>query len=100
MVIPKQMKIGKKRYKVTVVPKMPIKNDMGRTYYAQQEIMVGLAHNPTGIPYSHAQINETFWHEVTHAILFEMNSPLAFNERFVDQFGYMLSKAIFTAKFK
>lgn len=100
MVIPKQMKIGKHRYKIKVVPQMPTKGDMGRTHYGSKEIMLGLATNPGNDKYMEVEINETFWHEVTHAILFEMNSPLAFNERFVDQFGFMLSKAIHTAKFK
>jgi hypothetical protein len=100
MVIPKQIKIGKSRYKITVVEQMPIKGDMGRTYYAQNEIMIGRSSNPTRNMYTARQFNETFWHEVTHAVLHEMDSPLAFNEKFVEHFAYLLANAILSAKFK
>ena len=43
--------------------------------------------------------HETFWHEVTHAILHDMNSKLTYNEKFVEAFSKRLSRAIDSAKF-
>ena len=51
-------------------------------------------------PRKPAEMHETFWHEITHAILHEMDETrLAFDERFVKQFGMLLSKAIDSARF-
>jgi hypothetical protein len=44
-------------------------------------------------------VHETFWHEVVHAILYEMDSRLFSNERFVDTFAKHLSSAIRSARF-
>lgn len=35
---------------------------------------------------------QTFWHEVTHCILFALNSPMYENEEFVDQVGGLLQQ--------
>lgn len=37
---------------------------------------------------------QTFWHEVTHCILFALNSPAYENEEFVDQVGGLLHQII------
>lgn len=47
-----------------------------------------------------AEISETFWHEVTHAILHDMEHPLWKDEKFVTDFSKRLSKAIDSARFK
>lgn len=44
------------------------------------------------------QIAETFWHEVTHAILHDMGNPLWRNETFVTEFSKRLNQVIHTAK--
>ena len=42
----------------------------------------------------------TYWHEVTHAILYEMGrKDLALDEKFVGDFGYLLHRSICTARF-
>lgn len=41
----------------------------------------------------------TFWHEVTHAVLHNMQHPLWRNERFVQEFSVRLSELIKTATF-
>jgi hypothetical protein len=41
---------------------------------------------------------ETFWHEVTHAILHDMGNPLWKNEQFVTQFSKRLNQVVQTAK--
>lgn len=40
----------------------------------------------------------TFTHELLHAILDMMNSPLSYDEAFVDNFGGLLAQALSTAK--
>lgn len=44
-------------------------------------------------------IAETFWHETTHAILRDMNSPLWKDETFVTAFSKRLTQVIYTARF-
>jgi hypothetical protein len=48
---------------------------------------------------SASRINETFWHELTHAILHAMGNPIKPEERFVREFAKLLSQAIDTARF-
>ena len=55
---------------------------------------------PHGGPRPTAAVRLTFWHEMTHAILFEMEHPLARNEPFVTRFAKLLSAAIDSAEFK
>lgn len=45
-------------------------------------------------------IAETFWHEVTHAILHDMDHPLWRDEGFVTAFSQRLAKAIDSARFE
>ena len=49
--------------------------------------------------YPAAEIRNTFWHEMTHAILDDMGHDLTHNERFVTAFANRLSDAIDSAKF-
>jgi hypothetical protein len=46
-----------------------------------------------------AERSDTFWHELTHAILRDMGSHLTYDERFVERFATRLNKAINSAKF-
>ena len=43
--------------------------------------------------------SDTFWHELTHAILHDMDSRLVNDESFVTRFAYRLNNAINSAKF-
>ena len=46
------------------------------------------------------QVQESFWHEVTHAILHDMGrDTLNRDERFVTEFAHRLTKAINSARF-
>jgi len=42
---------------------------------------------------------DTFWHELTHAILYEMGHPLRKDEDFVTKFSGLLNTAILSAEF-
>ena len=52
-----------------------------------------------GAPRKPEDVAETFWHEVTHAILYDMDHPLWRDEKFVTAFSKRLSKAINSARF-
>lgn len=45
-----------------------------------------------------SKLLHTFHHELCHAILFYMNSPLWRNEKWVDQFAGLLHQALETGK--
>lgn len=45
-----------------------------------------------------SQLLHTFYHELMHAVLFYMNSPLWTDERFVDNASGLLAQAIHTFK--
>jgi hypothetical protein len=95
--IPVRIRVGKQMYSVDVVESMRRKATMGRTYYDVGRIEIGASSNTTGRKFTDA---ETFWHEVTHAILYDMGHRLYNDEHFVTEFSGRLAKAIKSAKFK
>lgn len=90
MKLPRKIKVGKRWYSVEVVEAMRDKF-LGMVYHGTGAIQIRKR--------SHAGMTDTFWHEVVHAILYEMDSPLHRNEAFVSEFADKLSKAIKTAEF-
>jgi hypothetical protein len=52
-----------------------------------------------GNRYDKDERSETFWHEITHAILHDMKNQLSYNEKFVTAFSQRLDQAIKTARF-
>jgi hypothetical protein len=100
MQLPKKIKVGARWYAVETVKTMKRKALMGHVYYGTGAIEVATTSNITNKRYSQAEISDTFWHELTHAILYEMGSYLYKNEKFVRQFASSLTEAINTAKFK
>jgi hypothetical protein len=99
MRIPKQLKINKRRYKVDTVRHVPLKGTMGETDHIKRLISVATHSNLSGRSFKSEEIIDTFWHELTHAILYEMQSPLWRDERFVTKFASYLDEAIRTSKF-
>jgi len=98
--IPIRIRVGTKMYSVDVVESMRRKNTMGRTYYDMERIEVAKRSNVTGRTYTEDEVNDTFWHELVHAVLYDMNSRLHDDERFVTEFAARLATAIKSAKFK
>ena len=98
--IPIRIRVGTNMYSIDVVESMRRKRDMGRTYYSDSRIEIGTHSNVTGRKYSKDEIDDTFWHELTHAILHDMNHSLYDDERFVTEFAGRLAKAIKSAQFK
>jgi predicted SprT family Zn-dependent metalloprotease len=100
MQLPRKIKVGDRWYSVEIVETMQRRTQMGRVYYGTGAIEVATKSNTTDKPYTKAEVSDTFWHELTHAILYDMGSSLYKNEKFVTRFANRLSKAINTAKFK
>ena len=99
MIIPTHITVGSHKYSIHTLQQMPHKGGMGTVHYDLGTIQLALHSNITQRPFSTAQLQETFWHEVTHAILHDMGHKLHTNERFVTDFSSRLSKAITSAKF-
>jgi predicted SprT family Zn-dependent metalloprotease len=100
MDLPKKVKVGDRWYSVEIVETMQRKATMGHVYYGTGLIEIAKRSNTTNEAYDNEEINDTFWHEMTHAILYEMGSTLHKNELFVTRFANRLSRAITSAKFK
>lgn len=99
MKIPKQVTVGKKKYGVRVVRTLGRGLKRGFIEYGPQRITLA-THDVYSLPYAASEKRETFWHELTHAILKDMGrDELCSNERFVSSFSGRLSKAIDSAKF-
>lgn len=99
MLIPKQLTVGFTRYTVTQPERLAYVR-RGFISYAKHTIEVAKRPAIDKLPpYTDTERHETFWHELTHAILYDMDSPLYNNETFVTQFSARLAKAIRTARF-
>jgi len=100
MNLPRKLKVGDNWYSIEVVEAMREKGYMGRVYYPEQKIKIGKKSAANGRKFSKADMHDTFWHEVVHAILADMGEhQLNNNERFVEEFSARLAKAIQTARF-
>ena len=98
--IPHRIRVGDKLYSVDIVETMRGKREMGRVWYDAKRIEVGEKSNITGRSYTPDQVHNTFWHELVHAVLYEMGTNLYSNEKFVTDFANHLAKAIRSARFK
>jgi hypothetical protein len=99
LVLPKKVQVGSKWYSVDVVESMRRKSEVGRVTYGTQKIeLARRTHH--GIPLKLTALEETFWHELTHAILHDMGEHSLNNrENFVEEFAQRLARAIRTARF-
>ena len=97
--IPTSIKIGKTRYPVVQPFALIPPTHAGSVTYGHN---IRVAHvirkGPRYVARSERQRSETFWHEVTHAILHDMGSKLEANEQFVTEFSKRLNDAIRSAK--
>ena len=90
MDMPTTMQIGVTEYRIHYKHK-PNKA-LGMCSYMLGSIEVNTATSPTNM-------RESLWHEVTHAILKDMEHPQYADEQFVTEFSHRLSKAIDSARF-
>jgi len=97
MIIPKQVKIGRNKWHIKRVHAMPRKQHRGEVDFLRRVLTVATHSKATGAKYPEAIASEVFWHELTHAILHDMNTSLMYNEKFVDAFSKRLNQAVNTA---
>jgi hypothetical protein len=97
--LPKKVRVGNRWYSVDVVESMRNKSEMGRVHYERRTIeLAKRTHH--GVPFRLSALEDTFWHELTHAILHSMGEhDLNNRESFVEEFANRLSAAIRTARF-
>jgi hypothetical protein len=100
MQLPTTIKVGKTRYPV-VQPFCLLPPDCAGSVTYGQTIRVAHKMRVGGriTARSERQRSETFWHELTHAILHDMGSKLEANEQFVTEFSKRLNNAIHSAEF-
>lgn len=99
MLIPKRLKVGKRAYQIHLHRRLLHKRKgcMG-VLYPTLGTMELATHRASGRAYPPHEMDESFWHELVHAVLYEMNSPLWLNEHFVTQFAHKLSRAVGSAE--
>lgn len=70
----------------------------GKTLHDQHQVWV-YERDKAGSPMLPDERRETFFHELTHVILYEMRHPLWNDEAFVSEFALLFTQAIRTSKF-
>jgi hypothetical protein len=100
MKTPKKIRIGKRWYTVAVKDRLRPKGQMGWVKFPPiSRIEIAQRSGITGRSFTALEISDTFWHEVTHAILNDMEHELCLDEAFVEQFSSRLNNAIHSARF-
>ncbi len=101
LVIPRRIRVGKRQYSIDVVETLLNRSDMARVHYDKKRIEIGKRSGTTGRRYGRKEMHDSFWHELVHAILYDMDEHiLNGNERFVTEFAKRLSEAIDSARFE
>ena len=101
MKIPKKIRIGRKKFRVEQVEKIEIKRHRpaaGMVVYLDGLITLATHSAYTKKPHPPEYISESFWHEVTHAILHDMGHSLETSEKFVTAFSQRLNKVVLGAE--
>ena len=99
LTLPKKVKVGENWYRVDIADTMRDRMYMGEVHYAKRTITLARK-SYHGVPLKLSALHETFWHELTHAILESMDrTALNNDENFVEEFSARLAKAIASARF-
>ncbi len=88
---PSSFKVGASPYKVHYVDE-DRGREYGAIYYSLKSVVIYTKNR------SELSVSETFWHELTHAVLREMGHELYNDESFVTPFAKLLNEAINSAK--
>ena len=101
MKIPKQVTIGRTPHLVRTKSEVVVGKTLCRGCFSEADHTITIAQgNPDrGYKYTADERSNTFWHELTHAILYDMGNDLTHNEKVVTAFADRLDQAIKTAKF-
>lgn len=87
MRIPKKFDLGARRYRVRVMPKMSVYGSV----MPPRSLMLISKERP-------ARMTRTFWHELMHAVLYDMNHPLTADEKFVEAVAVRLTQVVRTVE--
>lgn len=100
MKIPKQVTIGKTKIKIDQPVSLMVRGIPCNGCFDRSDNSIDVAKQDVrGNKYDKDERSETFWHELTHAILHDMKNSLSYNEKFVTAFSQRLDQAIKTARF-
>jgi hypothetical protein len=102
MKIPKEVVIGNTPHQIRTKKSIIYKNTVCHGFFNEDDCTIDIAEgNPVrGYKYDADERANTFWHELTHAILYDMHElELNANEKFVSAFANRLDQAIKTARF-
>ncbi len=100
MKIPKQVTIGKTKIKIDQPESLRVNKQPCRGCFDRADNSIDVAKKDVrGYAFSKSERSETFWHELTHAILHDMDNSLSYNEKFVTAFSQRLDQAIRSARF-
>ena len=100
--IPLAFKVGGKRYKVVEVESLTSsigRSLMGQVNYEKRTVTIATHNARTKRKYDKGEVGNSFLHELTHAILFDMDHKLATDECFVTNFADRLQEALETFKY-
>jgi len=101
MKIPKEVVIGNTPHQIRTKKSIMVGNKICHGSFDEETHTIEIAQmNPLrGYIYEADERANTFWHELTHAILYDMGCTLTHNEKFVTEFSNRLDQAIKTARF-
>lgn len=103
MKIPKSVKVGKRKIAIEQPKGLVINTSECRGGYDYGDSIIyvsrGSSNPKAWYRFTEKERSETFWHELTHAILHDMEHKLKSNEEFVTDFSIRLNQAIRSAKF-
>jgi hypothetical protein len=99
--LPRKIRVGKKMYTIDILETMLQHGGMARVHYDESRIEISKRSNTTGRKFDKKTMNESFWHELVHAILYDMDAHrLNKNEQFVTEFAKRLAQSIDSARFE
>jgi len=93
MRIPSSLRLMGHTITVQLIPPIKWKRKGAVGWFDQNTLTIEVLKRPGTIT------EQTFLHELMHAVFFALNSPLYENEELVDQVGGLLHQAIKTAKY-
>ena len=96
--IPASFKLDRRPYLVSLVRHTKPVGTMGSVVYFSRRIEIATHSGLNQRKFTREELADTFWHEVTHAILHDMGNKLWRSEKFVTEFSRRLTEVVLTAK--
>lgn len=96
---PVSFEVANTKYDIVYTPTLLFDEDIvGRIVAMSQKVYV--QDRVDGVLLGEDYIEDSIWHEITHAILTTMRHPLNKNEKFIKQFAPLLAQIVKTMKFE